>query len=264
MIITVDLEYDWEGKEINNISLIPKLLDFFDDYNIKATFFVLGKLIEKNEDCIKEISRKHEIASHGFSHVNLREVDKRILEKEVFLAKNLLSKININCVGFRSPYFLPPKSLGEILEKYRYKYDSSVSKGMLWGRYNNIFMPNKLYLYNKILEIPVSNFSFLKMPFGLPFLRLAKKLNISVNNIKNSSVFYMHPYELLESNPGKEISFIYRQLYNINNGKKAWKILEEFFSSLDCKFMTCESYVRRFEKNPKDMEYFLENPKNNL
>jgi len=49
MIFTVDLEYDWEGKETKNISLIPKLLDLFDDYNIKATFFVLGKLYKKVE-----------------------------------------------------------------------------------------------------------------------------------------------------------------------------------------------------------------------
>ena len=80
MIITVDLEYDWEKKETKNISLIPKLLDLFDSYNIKATFFVLGELIEKNEDCIKEIAKKHEIASHGFSHKNLKKIDSKDLK----------------------------------------------------------------------------------------------------------------------------------------------------------------------------------------
>jgi peptidoglycan/xylan/chitin deacetylase (PgdA/CDA1 family) len=254
MIVTVDLEYDWEGKETKNISLIPRLLDFFDRHSIRATFFVLGKLVEKNEEVIKEISKKHEIASHGFSHINLKKIDIKTLEKEVFLAKSILSKINVNCIGFRSPYFLPPKNLGEILEKYRYKYDSSISKGILWGRYNNVLLTNKTYyIYNKILEIPVSNFSFLKMPFGLPFLRLAKKFHLQVNGIKESSVFYMHPYELLETKPGKEIPFIYRQLYKINIGKRAWKVLEDFFSSLNCKFITCKDYVKWFEKNEKHL-----------
>ena len=252
MLITVDLEYDWEGKETKSISLISKLLDFFDDYNVKATFFVLGKLIEKNEDYIKEISKKHEIASHGFSHKNLRELNIKMLEREVFLTKKILSNLRIKCIGFRSPYFLLPKNLGLALKKYGYKYDSSVSKGILWRRYYNIFLPNKpYYLYRKIMEIPVSNFSFLKMPFGLPFLRLAKKFHFPVNSIKKSSVFYMHPYELLETKPGKEISFIYRQLYKINNGEKAWKILEDFFSNLNCKFETCKDYVREFEKNER-------------
>jgi hypothetical protein len=61
----------------------------------------------------------------------------------------------------------------------------------------------------------------------------------------------MHPYELLESKPGKEVPFIYRQLYKINIGKKAWKILEDFFSSLECKFITCKDYFKEFEKYEK-------------
>jgi len=254
MIITVDLEYDWERKETNNIYLIPKLLDLFDDYDIKATFFVLGKLIEKHEDFIKEISKRHEIGSHGFSHINLSKVDNKKLEKEVYLTKNILSDLKINCNGFRSPYFLFHKELGKTLEKNGYKYDSSISKGIMWGRYYNIFLPNKpYYLYNKIIEIPVSNFSFLKMPFGLPFIRLAKKIRLPVNNIKDSFVFYMHPYELLETKPGKEISFIYRQLYKLNVGKNAWKILEDLFSSLNCKFITCKDYIKEYENNDKRM-----------
>lgn len=252
MIITVDMEYDWEGKGTTSISLIPKLLDFFDDYNIRATFFVLGLLIKKHEDIIKEISKKHEIASHGFSHKNLKRLDIKSLEKEIILTKQLLTEFNIHCIGFRSPYFLLPKNLGKLLKKHNYKYDSSLSKGILWGRYSNIFLPSKpYYFYDKIIEIPISNFSPIKMPFGLPFIRLANKFHLPLFNIKESSVFYMHPYELLESKPGKEIPFIYRQLYKINIGEKAWMILEEFFSDLNCKFKTCKNYVKEFEKNAK-------------
>jgi hypothetical protein len=252
MIITIDLEYDWESRKTKSIFLITKLLDFFDDYNIKATFFVLGKLIEKNENYIKEIAKKHEIASHGFLHKDLRKLDEKSLEKEISLTKQILTEINIPCIGFRSPYFLLHKSLGKILEKNNYKYDSSVSKGFIWGRYNNIFLSNRpYYLYNKILEIPVSNFSFIRMPLGLPFIRLAKRFHLPISGIKESSVFYMHPYELLESKPGKEVPFIYRQLYKINIGKKAWKILEDFFSSLECKFITCKDYFKEFEKYEK-------------
>lgn len=88
MIITIDLENDWEGNETKNIYLIPKLLDFFDDYNIRATFFVLGKLIENHESVIKVISKKHEIASHGFFHKNLKKVDIKTLERNIFNKKD--------------------------------------------------------------------------------------------------------------------------------------------------------------------------------
>lgn len=252
MIVTIDLEYDWESNETNSLYLVPKLLDFFDDYDIRATFFILGKLIKNHESIIKEIAKNHEIASHGFSHINLKKADLGTLEKEILLTKKILSDLKIECVGFRSPYFLLSKNLGMFLEKNGYVYDSSVSNGVLWGRYNNSFMPKKpYYLYGKVIEIPVSNFSFLKMPFGLPFIRLARKFHLPLTNLNKSSVFYMHPYELLETKPGKEIPFFYRQLYKINIGDKAWNILEDFFSSLNCKFETCKSSIREFEKYEK-------------
>lgn len=59
-MMTVDLEYDWETKESRSIKeVLPKLLGFFDDYNIKATFFVLGSLALKN---IKEAIVSHLVA----------------------------------------------------------------------------------------------------------------------------------------------------------------------------------------------------------
>ena len=85
--------------------------------NIKSTFFVLGKLIKKHEAYIKQIAKKHEVASHGFSHKNLKKVDIKALENEISLTKKVLSELKIKCIGFRSPYFLLPKILGKILEK---------------------------------------------------------------------------------------------------------------------------------------------------
>lgn len=260
IIITVDLEYDWESKKIDNILLIPKLLDFFDDFDVNATFFVLGEIIKQFEDGIKEISKKHEIASHGFSHVNLRTLNNISLVREVSITKKILEDMRIQCLGFRSPYFLPPKNLGSILEIFGYNYDSSISRGILWGRHNNFFVPEKPYrvsnhdiseMGNGIIEMPVSNFSFLNMPFGLPFFRLCKKFHFPISiSKKNLLIFYMHPYELLNSKPGKEINFLYRQLYKLNNGKKAWKILEEFFST-DHKFIPCRQFIENGFKNAK-------------
>jgi len=260
IIITVDLEYDWESEKIDNILLLPKLLDFFDDFDVNATFFVLGEIIKEFENIIKEISKKHEIASHGFSHVKLKKLDNNSLVREVSLTKGILEDMRIPCLGFRSPYFLPPRNLGLILENFGYKYDSSISKGILWGRHNNFFVPEKPYRVanhdisergNGIIEIPVSNFSFLNMPLGLPFFRLCKKFHFPLSIPKNNPlIFYMHPYELLNSKPGKEINFLYRQLYKLNNGGKAWKILEDFFST-NHKFISCRQFIKKGFKNEK-------------
>ena len=50
----------------------PGILDVLDRYNVKATFFTLGKSIEANEeakDILKEtVKRGHAIANHTYSH----------------------------------------------------------------------------------------------------------------------------------------------------------------------------------------------------
>ena len=73
-IMTVDLENDLRSDKCQSInSVVPKLLDFFDDQKIKATFFTVSSLLEKYESEIKEISKKHEIASHSHTHSWLNE-----------------------------------------------------------------------------------------------------------------------------------------------------------------------------------------------
>ena len=74
-VMTVDLEYDWETRESKNLSVVPKLLKFFSRHKIRATFFVLGSLAEKNKKLIKKIAKNHEIASHSYDHVDLSQLN---------------------------------------------------------------------------------------------------------------------------------------------------------------------------------------------
>lgn len=47
----------------------PMLLDLLDKYNVKSTFFLVGKEIEKHPDIAKEIvQRGHKVGGHSFSH----------------------------------------------------------------------------------------------------------------------------------------------------------------------------------------------------
>ena len=47
----------------------PHILDILKEYNIKATFFVLGTYAKKNPDIIKRAyDEGHYIANHGYSH----------------------------------------------------------------------------------------------------------------------------------------------------------------------------------------------------
>jgi len=50
-------------------NVTPKILDILSSYNIKATFFVVGKQAEKNPDILKRIHDEgHAIGNHTYSH----------------------------------------------------------------------------------------------------------------------------------------------------------------------------------------------------
>lgn len=49
--------------------ITPQILEILDKYNIKATFFVVGSMAEKNPDILKSIySKGHYIGNHSYSH----------------------------------------------------------------------------------------------------------------------------------------------------------------------------------------------------
>ena len=76
-IDTIDNIYNGEeGKRVfltfddgPTKEVTPHILDILKEYNIKATFFVLGTYAKKNPDIIKRAyDEGHYIANHGYSH----------------------------------------------------------------------------------------------------------------------------------------------------------------------------------------------------
>ena len=242
-IMTVDLEYDWDSDKTESWETsLNKLLDFFDNNKIKATFFVVANLIDKYEDKVKEISKKHEIASHSYSHKNLNSLSLKEIEKEVFLSKKKIESLKIKCFGFRAPFFVKNPSLFKFLEKYDYKYDSSFCPSIFPGRYFNISSKKIHFISDKLLEIPVSTFKFFKIPFSLSYSRLIYPFSLW-SLPKEPSTFYLHPCEFLNKKPGKEISFFVKKLYSRNSGDHAWKVFDNILYKYDTKFITCSDFI---------------------
>jgi len=173
-----NIEYSRLGNE--------KLLRIFDKYNIKATFFITGYFAEKNKDQVKEISKKHEIASHGYYH-HYRNNPNLNLEKDIKKSKEILEKIiNKKIIGFRAPQAQFSLRLIKTLNKLNFKYDSSLHPAIMPFYYNNTKYPKYPYKPIKelnIKEIPISVAPITKLPIGWIFLRnigilLAKHLCI--------------------------------------------------------------------------------------
>ena len=117
------------------ITVTPKILDILKAENVKATFFVIGKYVDRHPEIVKrEYEEGHYIANHGYDH------DNSILYKSNESFKNEVEKTDIaigKAIGvedycshiFRFPNgFMSPanksrkKEVLKVLEEMQYTY----------------------------------------------------------------------------------------------------------------------------------------------
>ncbi|MFT6556369.1 XrtA system polysaccharide deacetylase [Sneathiella sp.] len=192
-----------------------RLLDLFDEHNVRITFFVLGTVAENFPALIREmINRGHEVASHGLDHYKANGQDPQTFRQDVSRSKTILEQIISKPVsGYRAASF----SIGpanwwayEILAEAGFTYSSSLCNGRLDRADLSIpaipFYPTD----HDLLEIPITTLSMLrrKIPSGGGFFRLMpyaifKQGFASALRKKaaTSMVFYAHPWEIDPDQP---------------------------------------------------------------
>ena len=216
---------DKTGEYVLNQGM-PRLLDLYDKYGVKATFFFTGHIAKLYPDVVrKAYERGHEVGSHGLTH----EVDQAfdVLSPEEQLSHLVQSKqilediIGEDVVSFRAPAARVDKGFPEILHEAGFKIDSSVSsqrfdmmfsfgalKKLHWltaprkayfAQTDNIFKKGE----SEILEAPISAFGF---PYIGTFMRIAPALNRVTRELLywetlrsgRQFVFLTHPNEFID------------------------------------------------------------------
>lgn len=118
-----------------------KVLDILDFYNAKATFFVLGRNVERHPELIKLIlERGHAVGNHTYSHLKGWKTPTKMYIHDSNLAGNFIST-NL----FRPPY-------GRITKKqaaYLLKFYKIIMWDVLTHDYNK-YLPVKMILQNII------------------------------------------------------------------------------------------------------------------
>lgn len=176
---------------------MPRLLDLYEKYNIKATFFFNGDIFRLKPEVVKMAhSKGHEVGSHGLTHEVHQAFDLLSLEKQIehlSESKKMLEDIcGQEVISFRAPAARVSCNLPLALKAAGYKVDSSVSSQRLdmffsFGsmmKLNWLFSPRKPYftahdnVFRKgnshVLEIPISAMGF---PYIGTFMRIAPTLN---------------------------------------------------------------------------------------
>ena len=111
--------------------VVPQIIDLFNRYRIKATFFVIGKDLEdeKNREVVSEIyNQGHEIGNHSFTHpIGFRYLTRSEKEMEVQITEKLIEEVTGSRPrGFATPAYDIDEETLQILEERDYLYDTSV------------------------------------------------------------------------------------------------------------------------------------------
>jgi len=263
VILTFDLEFWWNNpllepylpRDKNTLfdfteESTRSLLDLLRKHQVRATFFILGELAQKHPDLIKDIFKAgHEIASHGYSHKNLWDLDEREFEKEIKLTNQIIENI-IGFIpkGFRSPSFSlnqKTKWALNILERNGFLYDSSLFP-VQTPLYGVADAPLDIHrISNNLIEIPLAVYQLFKLriPVAGGFYFRVTPLGIYLYLLKLSAkeripVLYFHPRELYDFVPRvKGIPWWIKkiQFHGVKNSFERFKVLLENFECISIK-----------------------------
>lgn len=225
----------WDERPTTVQRNTRRLLDLFDEHGIKATFFVLGWVAERNVDLIREIAaRGHEIASHGFTHQLVYKQKPEQFRNETLKSKQLLEDITQQPIlGYRAAsYSITQNSLWalDILAELGFTWDSSIFP-VYHDRYGIPNSPTTPYRIKTnsgalLTEFPLTTAKLFgyQMPaagggyFRLYPYALSRALfRRATRNNTTPAIFYLHPWEIDPEQPRVEGASLLSRFRHYNN-----------------------------------------------
>lgn len=89
-----------------NTTSTLRILDILKQYNIKATFFVLGTKVEQNPAVLQRIvDEGHQVGNHSYSHPNLLKLSDEEIASQIKATNDLVKSVsNYDITILRPPY----------------------------------------------------------------------------------------------------------------------------------------------------------------
>jgi peptidoglycan-N-acetylglucosamine deacetylase len=247
-----DLPYPtWSNYESRVVKTTKVILDLLRRYKTRATFFTVGYIAERHPQLVESlITEGHEIASHSYSHPNLKKVSKESFESDLVRSLDTLRRLSGEKVlGFRAPYFSISRQnlwVFDIMKRRHLLYDSSIFPvGLHYGFADAPRYPYRMSEDDPLKEDARSNFieippATLKLPivgnapvaggFYLRFLPFQlikmgiRKLNASGHN----AMCYIHPEDLAPDRP-RLPGYTWHYYWGLNRALKKFETLLKNF-----------------------------------
>ena len=237
---------DMESRVSRNTN---RLLDIFDEFSVRSTFFVLGWVAERHPQLVRNISeRGHEIASHGYAHRLVYDQTAAAFREDVRRAKQVIEDAAGRSVGgYRAPsYSITPRSLWalDVLIEEGYRYDASIFP-IRHDRYGIPVSPREPFYVERergaLMEVPGSTIRFgpMNLPVAgggyfriLPY-RWTRWGIARLNQVeRRAAVFYLHPWEIDPDQPRLRAGWLgsFRHYRNLGKTESRLRALLTEFS----------------------------------
>lgn len=203
---------NWDGFAVRVGEMTRACLDMFDQRGVRATFFVLGWVAERDPALVREIvRRRHELASHGYDHAKPTTQTRDAFSEDIRRSKAILEDIaGVRVTGYRAPGFSIDQTTPwahEMLLGAGYQYSSS-SHPIAHDHYGDVTAP-------QIPHHPVNAATFIEAPvattnilgrrvscagggwFRAAPYRLSEMLiEKAADQLDGPVIFYFHPWEI--------------------------------------------------------------------
>ncbi len=208
---------DWDSLSLRVEDNVARILDLFDEADVKATFFTLGWVAKRNTALMRRIVEAgHELASHGYDHARVFTFDRKEFAADIVKARKILEDASgARVIGYRAPSFSidqrTPWAYMELAEQ-GYTYSSSVAP-VAHDHYGWREAPRfafKPLPWSDLVEIPVTTAMFggKRLAAGgggffrvLPYAFSRWAIRQVNGKDQRPAIFYFHPWEIDPQQP---------------------------------------------------------------
>jgi polysaccharide deacetylase family protein (PEP-CTERM system associated) len=231
-----------------------KTLAFLEQFDVRATFFVLGWIAEKHPELIAEVSRQgHEIANYGFHHKNLHQMTREEFRDDARRSRDALEiATGKRVIGYRIPQGLRSPSdlwILDTLAEEGYVYDSSVfPSSTLGAQFRSVYRHQSQH--GKLWEFPYAtvNCAGYLLPISggnyfrqIPHTLLKHAVAARKRSTQDPFMVYFHVWELDPDQPRISATSIFTRTRQYRNLNKMQWVLRDYFTKY--RFGTIADYL---------------------
>ncbi len=229
---------EWGELESRVVPHTLETLKILETHKIRATFFVLGWVVERDPFLLREIrDRGHEIGSHGYAHELVCNQSPQQFRDDVARSVDVIADVTGEMpMGYRAPSFsINGESVWalDVLAEFGFTYDASICPVRMrhYGAPGVPVEPHKLD--NGMWEFPAATMRIgaLHLPFGgggylrlYPFL-VTRWATHRLNAEGRPAMIYLHPWELDPNPPVRPHSRLHRFQHTVNLAKTRSRLL---------------------------------------